>query len=333
MEKGTPTYSAAIQARRRQFSRAWISRMRSGALIELKRGGQRKLFLVHDGEGETLLYLNLARRMPDDLGVFAMEPRSIARVPLAHTTIEDMAAFHVEEMRKRQPHGPYLLGGLCAGGVIAYEMAVQLVRAGESVDLLALLEAAAPKAPERPRRILEERLSRLKQAIANAEKSDLAPLKRCEIIALESSKRIARALLWEISQGAIRCAVRVRFRLLCEVLKRNLQWPRLIPELSVRQIYDSAHARYSPKPLSIPSVVLLRAQTGEGHDTPYRNIYADPKFGWDNLVPRLTVIDVTGGHSTMLEEGFVDSLARAIMPYLKRKAERIETPARSSSLE
>ena len=44
---------------------------RSESLIELRRGGQRNFFLVHDGDGETLLYLNLARRMPSDVAVLA----------------------------------------------------------------------------------------------------------------------------------------------------------------------------------------------------------------------------------------------------------------------
>ena len=172
-EQQFPTYSPAIHARREKISRAWISRLRSGALIELRHGGPRNLFLVHDGEGDTLLYLNFARRMPDDLAVFAIEPRRLARVPLAHASIEDMAAFYIEEVRKKQPSGPYLLGGLCAGGVIAYEMASQLVRAGESVELVALLETATPKAPMKRGRIREQRLNRLKEAIANARKSNL----------------------------------------------------------------------------------------------------------------------------------------------------------------
>src|SRR5271168_3555367 len=108
----------------------------SSALIELKRGGPRNFFLVHGGDGDPLFYSSLARRMPDVLAVFGIEPRSIPGVPIAHTRIEDMARFYVDEMRKKQPDGPYLLGGLCVGGVIAYEMALQLSSAGESVELL-----------------------------------------------------------------------------------------------------------------------------------------------------------------------------------------------------
>jgi len=293
--------------------------LRSGALIELRRGGPRKLFLVHDGEGETLLYLNLARRMPDDLAVFAVEPRRIARVPLAHTTIEDMAAFYIEQVRKKQPHGPYLLGGMCAGGVIAYEMASQLVRAGESVELVALLETATPKAPERPRRIKEQRLGRLKQALAHAKESERAL--KCILVAGRAiSRKLLNALLWEIMQRGNQLWVHVRYCLLRELLTRELAWPRFVPELSVRQIYDSAQARYAPKPLSISSVVLVRAQAGEGDDTPHRDVYADETFGWNTVTHGLTVVDVDGGHSTMLAERFVDSVAQALLPYLQQNA-------------
>ena len=71
-------------------------------------------------------------------------------VPLAHTSIEDMASFYISEVRKKEPYGPYLLGGMCAGGVIAYEMASQLVRSGESVELVAVLDAVLPGTQKKP---------------------------------------------------------------------------------------------------------------------------------------------------------------------------------------
>jgi acyl transferase domain-containing protein len=256
-----------------------ISQTQSNVL-ELRHGGPRSLFFVHDGEGETLLYLNLARCMPEDVGVYAIEPRRLARVPLAHVTIEKMAAFYIKEVREKQPHGPYLLAGLCAGGVIAYEMACQLVSAGEEVELLALLEAAMPNASERPRLIAEQRRNRLKQAVADATEGETAPFKRALMIAGAIAQKLMHAPMWEISQLFKQGWALARFRLLREVLTRELAWPRLIPELSVRQIYDRAQARYAPKPLSIPAIVLVRARAGEGGDTPYREIYADETFGW-----------------------------------------------------
>jgi FkbH-like protein len=309
----SPTVRALAQRLERQPA------LPSGALIELRGGGPRTLFLVHDGDGETLLYLNLARQMPDDLAVFGVEPRRIKGVPLAHVTLEDMAAFYLEEVREKQPHGPYLFGGMCAGGVIAYEMASQLQRAGESVKLVALLDAAAPQALQKRGRITKERLGRLQQAVEQARKGGHGPFQQARLVVEAISRKLASALVWEIAQRGEWWSVQARFRLLRVLLARKLAWPEFVPELSVRQIYDSAEARYVPKPLSIASTVLVRARLGEGADTPYLHIYTDETFGWRGLAHDLAVVDVDGGHSSMLQEPFVESLAKALRPYVGPK--------------
>lgn len=318
-EKSAISVDATIESRRRQITAAWLSHIRSGSLVELKRGTRRNLFLVHDGEGDTLVYLSLARHLPEDIAVFAIEPRQLAGIPLAHVTIEDMAAFYIEAMRQKQPQGPYYLGGLCAGGVIAYEMASQLVSAGEWVALVALLEAVAPKVQPKPRLALERRLARLRYAIADCQGRGPRSLNQIKIV-LVSVRKVCGVLRWESSEFTRRWWVRVRFRLLREMLRRKLAWPNFVQELTVRDIYTEAHERYAPKPLSIASVVLVRAQTGKGTDEPNREIYADESFGWRAMVAQLKVEDVEGGHSTMLQDRFVDSLARALLPYLQVSA-------------
>ena len=292
---------------------------KSESLIELRRGGPRSLFIVHDGEGGTLLYLNLANRMPKDLAVIAIQPRRFARVPLPHSTMEELAAYYLEEIRKKQPHGPYLLAGLCAGGVIAYEMAWQLTQAGETVQLLALLEAAAPKAIERYG-LGEQRIGRLREAVAHAVESPGGLLKRTLLIAAAVSQKMTTAFLWEVSERSSKWWVGVRFKLLRRVLIGRLPWPRFVPELSVRQIYDCLQACYTPKRLANLLVVLVRAKVGEGDETPYREIYADETFGWNAFAPQVICLDVEGAHSTMLQEQFVDSLAKALQPYLQPAA-------------
>ena len=119
--------------------------------------------------------------------------------------------------------------------------------------------------------------------------------------------------------------MRARFRLLRELLSHDLAWPKFLPELSTPDIYDSAEARYLPKPLSISSIVLVRAQRGTGNDRPFRDIYADETFGWDAIANPLSVVDVQGGHSSMFQEPFVESLAAALLPYLQPKATLAES--------
>ncbi len=73
--------------------------------------------------------------------------------------------------------------------------------------------------------------------------------------------------------------------------------------------------------------MLARANSGDGIDTPYSSIYADETVGWNAVAKNLTVIDVDGGHSSMLQETFVDSLAKALMPYVRHKPAQANAPA------
>ena len=77
-----------------------------------------------------MLYRNLALRLKADHAVYGLQPHSRPDVPMAHTRIAEMAAYHIGKMRSVQPRGPYLVGGMCAGGVIAFEIALQLQSAG-----------------------------------------------------------------------------------------------------------------------------------------------------------------------------------------------------------
>jgi thioesterase domain-containing protein len=260
--------------------------------------------------------------MPNVVAVFGIEPRRLPGVPLAHASIDDMAASYVERVREHQPHGPYLLGGMCAGGVIAYEMASQLVRSGEGVELLALLDSAKPHAQKKAWRVAEQRLGRMKQVLAIVQNRELSLLERMRA-GSAVVRKLLNALLWEISHRIKRWSVRVRFRLLQGLLTRGLGWPKFMPDLTVREIYDTAETLYTPRPLSIPSIVLLRGLEGEGNDTPYQEIYTERTFGWGTVASNLKVVDVSGGHSSMLQDGFVDALAKAIMPFVQRKSDAL----------
>jgi len=61
--------------------------------------------------------------------------------------IEALAARYLGEIRAVQSKGPYLLGGVCSGGIVAFEMAQQLQAQGQQVFLLALVEPSCPRAP------------------------------------------------------------------------------------------------------------------------------------------------------------------------------------------
>jgi thioesterase domain-containing protein len=56
-----------------------------------------------------------------------------------------LAKHFAAQIRSIQPNGPYSLIGNCMGGVLAYEVMLQLKQAGQDVDRVILIDCAAPK--------------------------------------------------------------------------------------------------------------------------------------------------------------------------------------------
>lgn len=271
-------------------------------LVTLRPGDGPRLFLVHDGDGETLLYRNLAQHLPHHIGIIGIEPVRRPGIPLAHLSIEAMAAAYVDAMRALQPQGPYRLAGLCAGGVIAYEMARQLRTAGATVDFVMLLDAAAPGAPRRAGIGGQSRLSRTLSAARAA---------GLEAMARVMLQRAWNYLCWRVSDRITRLRRQRRFVRLAHVLAHRSTWPGHWSPLTVREIYEEAERRYRPGPLVDVRLLLARASTGEGGDMPYIEVYADPDLGWTRTgTPSPRVVDVAGGHASMLQEPHVAALAQ-----------------------
>jgi thioesterase domain-containing protein len=59
-------------------------------------------------------------------------------------SIADEANSHVKTILDHQPHGPYMLGGCSASGIVAYEIAQQMRVLGHEVGLLVLCESPNP---------------------------------------------------------------------------------------------------------------------------------------------------------------------------------------------
>ncbi|MFE3456750.1 SDR family NAD(P)-dependent oxidoreductase [Nocardiopsis aegyptia] len=114
------------------------------ALLPLRSGtGDRTLFLLHPSGGDVLCYTALARTLDPRVGVEAVtDPGLVGGA--GPDTMTGLARHHLALVRRRQPRGPYLLGGWSMGGDLAQEMACLLHEQGETVDLLVLLDSNDP---------------------------------------------------------------------------------------------------------------------------------------------------------------------------------------------
>ncbi|HTV52119.1 MAG TPA: HAD-IIIC family phosphatase [Steroidobacteraceae bacterium] len=277
----------------------------TGPLLLRAGAGGVPLFLVHDGDGEVLLYRNLALRLSAEHAVYGLQPRAACGQPLAATRIADMAAYHIERIRAIQPRGPYLLGGMCAGGVIAYEMARQLHANGQQVALVVLLDAAEPSAPQSGRAG-----ARLQRALGVLRQGSVDPWpQRVGRMLAQITGKAVGFTKYEVSSRLKRLRDHWRMRVLRWCLDRGRAAPRFLGRIPVRTAYLFAESGYRPQDVLHAELLLVRASEGIGPDEPYVTAYEDPLLGWGRRASAVNVVDVPGGHSSMLQEPHVAVLA------------------------
>ena len=100
---------------------------------------QKTFFLLPDGSGSGMAYARLPRLDPD-ICVYALNSPFLG-VGAFSTTMEDIGTIFATAIRKVQPHGPYYLGGWSAGGFFATEVARDMIRSGEAVDCVVLIDS------------------------------------------------------------------------------------------------------------------------------------------------------------------------------------------------
>jgi len=130
-----PTVSALAAVIRDDSADAFRS------LVPLRVSGQRvPLFVVHGGSGNVATFPLLAKALPADQPVYALQWAGLDG-SRGDRTIEAMAERYLREVRQVQPHGPYRLAGQCVGGLVAREMTRRLLANGQDVDVLVLWDA------------------------------------------------------------------------------------------------------------------------------------------------------------------------------------------------
>lgn len=114
------------------------------SIVPIKPEGRRPpIFAVSGHGGDVFCLLPLARHLHAEQPVIGVQPPGLdGTEPLK--SIQALARYQIAQIRRYRPTGPYLIAGHCAGGTLAWEVAQQLVAAGQEVPLLALIGAPFP---------------------------------------------------------------------------------------------------------------------------------------------------------------------------------------------
>ncbi|MCL5260278.1 MAG: amino acid adenylation domain-containing protein [Gammaproteobacteria bacterium] len=117
-----------------------------GILVKLKAGSETPIFLIHPIGGDVMYYKDFSEKYPGENSVYGIRDQGwlteTSRIEIS--SIEEMAVFYLRRLREIQSNGPYIIGGSSFGGMVAYEMANNLIKAGEEVVIF-MVDSPGPK--------------------------------------------------------------------------------------------------------------------------------------------------------------------------------------------
>lgn len=195
---------------------------------------------------------------------------------------EDLATQCIRRIRAVQPWGPYVIGGICLGSLLAFEIAQQLRAGGDEVSALVLVDAVRPGTVQHLRRMRHGR------NFGSALRKELQNVRR-----MSASDR--------------RMYVRSRTRLLLSRLRRGAPLWNL-----TTSDFAQAMRRYVPEPYAGRMYLVATDELASD----------DATLGWGPVaVGGLEVLRVRGGH-WILQLGDLQEVADQLRACLEREEAR-----------
>lgn len=245
--------------------------MTSAGLISMREGhGGRPVFMFSGAGGDARELAPLATQLGGSREIICVEPFCADADGLPPATVEAMALQAVAAIRARQPQGPYDLIGYSFGGLVAMETAQLLRDAGQSIGLLALIDA-----------VYDRRFWPAGVFMASQMK--------------RSALHMASLSRLSFAEAAPEFAERAR-RLLGRVALRSAP-----PEIDEAEVVPSTEA------LCLRAMTIHRPRRYPGSVTLFRSA-VDEEFGcdlatlWKPLVRHLRVWAVAGSHLALVRE-------------------------------
>lgn len=255
----------------------------SSSLVPMnKSGAGRPFFCIHAAGGNVLNHFDLSHRL--DCPFYSLQAQGLDGVSKPYNRLEEMALHYLREIRACQPKGPYLLGGISFGGMVALEIAQQLLAHGEEVALLVFLDANA----EGRRRSLIRKIPGRVRLLTRLQPGD-----RLRYIAGQM-----KAAATMTSSAVLQCLKRF-------YAKSTPSMTKTLEDIS--RINANAILNYRPQ--SYPGrAILYRAR-----ESPWSG-----DLGWGKVITgQLDVQEVPGSHDTFIREPHVRVLARRLNAALR----------------
>jgi amino acid adenylation domain-containing protein len=129
------------------LEQAWVAPWSSLVPIQ-PNGSNRPLFCIHPIGGNVLEYYPLADYLGDEQPIYGLQSLGLDGKQPPLNCVKEMASHYIKELIAVQPQGPYAILGYSFGGLVAFEIAQQLLATGQEIALLAILDLKSPNLPK-----------------------------------------------------------------------------------------------------------------------------------------------------------------------------------------
>jgi len=285
-----------------QFVDSSATTSRHPNLVPIRtRGDCTPLFLIHPIGGEVQYAFDLSRHLDEDQPVYALAASGFASGEKPHASIDDMARAYLAAIRQVQAAGPYQVAGWSLGGLVSYEIAHQLLAAGEAVDFIGMIDTgSSPLSSARAESSGEfDECSALLHWVADLHPEWVDARQHPaydELVMLANTRQL----------DAMTCVCRRD-----ELLPAHLDAEQVKRVLALYRSGAKAADDYRPPVIAAP-VTFFAAERGQGQDI---------TLGWAALLgKRLQVTRIGGSHLSIVKPPHIDKLAREISSRIGRPA-------------
>ncbi|MGH7824201.1 MAG: amino acid adenylation domain-containing protein [Candidatus Binatia bacterium] len=269
-------------------------------LVGTKKNSSRSQCLIHpyqtEGDGPPVFCHggseDLGRYLGEGQPLYWLDAHGMNGFPIPDT-IEEMAAHYFTEIRLIQPSGPYCLLGYSLGGLVMFELAHELLKQGEKIDLLVLIDPSAPYEMENTP--VGRALNRSPEVAANDVHSFRSSLR-------QNCRRVLRGLSWRFGRSKT-----VAKKLFCEAcLSLGYRLPPFLRLFYFLEKTEKIVARYTAK--VYPGSFVLFRRPDNCTESQWRGL----------ALGEVEIHDTWIDHNDFLEQPYVQILAAQIKDHLQR---------------
>lgn len=295
------------------MQKIWMDKMHEeDAIVKvINKGNDTKspIFCVPGAGGNVLTYSELGIAMGTDQPFYSFQTPGLDGKTESLKTVEEMAEKFVAGMQEVDAHGPYTLGGYSMGGIVAYEMARQLKKAGFEVNHLILFDAAAPGVNISDIENTEEHYNKVLVRIANEMAEFMGGTIELKLEDIQDQNRAHQ--------------IKIALKKLNDCATMEFSEAQLRGYMQVVMDSTILEQNYNPPADELKDVpiLLFKASAAEINLEIDKPDGLQNTLGWNNYTnAKITTIDIEGGdHESFLNQPYVRRIANYLIDHLNQK--------------